>query len=153
MRKPCSKCGVSFDDEFRTTVCPHETFPANDGMNNFEHHNHSLLITPSLQEDIIREAINETVVTIDAQILAAAREYHRCMVTAGNRSEGDKVRQSVTPELHNAMMNLVNILNIDAADRAGKSGFQAMQIQGHKTYDRGTEAKKIHKLFIEPGKK
>lgn len=31
-------CGARLDDEFRTTVCPHETFAANDGGNNFRHH-------------------------------------------------------------------------------------------------------------------
>jgi hypothetical protein len=36
-------CGARFDDEFRTTVCPHETFAANDGRNNFAHHPGSVL--------------------------------------------------------------------------------------------------------------
>jgi hypothetical protein len=31
-------CGKRFDDEYRTTICPHETFSANDGHNNFAHH-------------------------------------------------------------------------------------------------------------------
>ena len=31
-------CGKRFDDEYRTTICPHETFAANDGRNNFAHH-------------------------------------------------------------------------------------------------------------------
>ena len=31
-------CGKRFDDEYRTTICPHETFAANDGQNNFAHH-------------------------------------------------------------------------------------------------------------------
>jgi hypothetical protein len=34
----CSKCEARFDDEYRTTICPHETFAANDGQNNFAHH-------------------------------------------------------------------------------------------------------------------
>jgi len=34
----CKKCGSRFDDEFRLTFCPHETFAANDGQNNFRHH-------------------------------------------------------------------------------------------------------------------
>jgi hypothetical protein len=38
MKIQCSKCNARFDDEFRTTICPHETFAANDGRNNFAHH-------------------------------------------------------------------------------------------------------------------
>lgn len=34
---------MSFDDEYRTTICPHETFAANDGANNFAHHPESHL--------------------------------------------------------------------------------------------------------------
>lgn len=34
----CNKCQLRFDDEFRTTICPHETFAANDGRNNFKHY-------------------------------------------------------------------------------------------------------------------
>lgn len=43
MRRFCSKCAAYFDDEFRTTVCPHGTFPANDGSNNFAHHPESVM--------------------------------------------------------------------------------------------------------------
>lgn len=39
----CGNCGARFDDEFRTTICPHETFAANDGNNNFAHHPESIL--------------------------------------------------------------------------------------------------------------
>ena len=42
----CPKCGARFDDEFRTTVCPHATFAANDGHNNFAHHPESELSYP-----------------------------------------------------------------------------------------------------------
>lgn len=41
MRVFCNNCHCDYDDEFRTTVCPHQTFPANDGSNNFEYHDHS----------------------------------------------------------------------------------------------------------------
>lgn len=34
----CSTCQRHFDDEFRDTGCPHDTFAANDGYNNFAHH-------------------------------------------------------------------------------------------------------------------
>ena len=40
----CVRCGAEFDDEFRWTICPHETFAANDGRNNFQHHPGSTLI-------------------------------------------------------------------------------------------------------------
>ena len=34
----CEQCSKEFDDEFRSTLCPHETFAANDGRNQFQHH-------------------------------------------------------------------------------------------------------------------
>jgi hypothetical protein len=39
----CLNCGRDYDDEFRWSICPHETFAANDGQNNFEHHPESYL--------------------------------------------------------------------------------------------------------------
>lgn len=39
----CYDCDVRFDDEFRTTICPHRTFAANDGHNNFAHHPESYI--------------------------------------------------------------------------------------------------------------
>lgn len=34
----CPKCEYYYDDEFRWTLCPHATFLANDGANNFKYH-------------------------------------------------------------------------------------------------------------------
>lgn len=34
----CGECSMFFEDEYRSTICPHETFAANDGCNNFAHH-------------------------------------------------------------------------------------------------------------------
>lgn len=34
----CKSCGAAYDDEFRSTICPHATFAANDGNNAFRHH-------------------------------------------------------------------------------------------------------------------
>lgn len=34
----CPKCGARFEDQYRTWICPHDTFAANDGRNNFAHH-------------------------------------------------------------------------------------------------------------------
>lgn len=31
----CSNCPKFYDDQFRLTICPHNTFSANDGWNNF----------------------------------------------------------------------------------------------------------------------
>ncbi len=39
----CPSCGARYADEFRWTICPHETFAANDGKNNFGHHPESFL--------------------------------------------------------------------------------------------------------------
>lgn len=38
MKRYCTHCDTRYDDEFRSTICPHETFAANDGHNNFAHH-------------------------------------------------------------------------------------------------------------------
>lgn len=43
MTVSCPTCLCRFDDEFRWTICPHDTFAANDGKNNFEHHPESTL--------------------------------------------------------------------------------------------------------------
>lgn len=42
----CSECNRYFDDEFRITYCPHDTFAANDGKNNFAHHPEAVLTRP-----------------------------------------------------------------------------------------------------------
>jgi len=42
MRRICDKCRWSYDDQYRDTICPHPTFAANDGQNNFAHHPESL---------------------------------------------------------------------------------------------------------------
>jgi hypothetical protein len=50
----CYKCGARFDDEYRSTICPHETLAANDGRNNFAHHPESLLDTGPIDREIRR---------------------------------------------------------------------------------------------------
>lgn len=42
----CDTCTRSYDDAFRSTICPHDTFAANDGDNNFAHHPESYLSPP-----------------------------------------------------------------------------------------------------------
>jgi hypothetical protein len=39
----CPTCGRHYDDTYRWTYCPHDTFAANDGANNFRHHPESYL--------------------------------------------------------------------------------------------------------------
>jgi Methyltransferase domain len=39
----CLECGAKFEDEYRSTICPHETFPTNDGNNNFTIHESAYL--------------------------------------------------------------------------------------------------------------
>lgn len=34
----CQHCPMWFEDSYRTTICPHDTFAANEGANNFRHH-------------------------------------------------------------------------------------------------------------------
>lgn len=47
----CSECGVRYDDQFRLTICPHNTFAANDGLNNFKHHPESFIETKRVFSD------------------------------------------------------------------------------------------------------
>ena len=42
----CETCKKHFDDEFRVTYCPHHTFSANDGRNNFKHYPGSYISNP-----------------------------------------------------------------------------------------------------------
>ena len=42
----CEDCERYFEDEFRSTVCPHNAFPANDGDNNFTVHDDAYLSEP-----------------------------------------------------------------------------------------------------------
>lgn len=35
MTKVCEKCRTQYDDAYRSTICPHDMFSANDGQNNF----------------------------------------------------------------------------------------------------------------------
>ena len=39
----CNHCQVYFEDEFRSTLCPHRAFLANDGRNNFSIHEDAYL--------------------------------------------------------------------------------------------------------------
>lgn len=46
MIKQCQSCDWTYDDEFRSTICPHDLFPANDGHNNFTIHYESIRYCP-----------------------------------------------------------------------------------------------------------
>lgn len=39
----CPQCRRGYDDAYRWTFCPHDTFAANDGENNFAHHPESYI--------------------------------------------------------------------------------------------------------------
>lgn len=39
----CQRCKMWFEGCYRSTLCPHRAFPANDGSNNFEVHENSWL--------------------------------------------------------------------------------------------------------------
>lgn len=43
MVRQCEKCKKWFEDVFRLTFCPHDTFLANDGNNNFFVHEDAYL--------------------------------------------------------------------------------------------------------------
>lgn len=42
----CPKCLARYDDVYRWTYCPHDTFAANDGQNSFAHHPESFYEPP-----------------------------------------------------------------------------------------------------------
>ena len=39
----CDGCGMWYDDEYRWTICPHQTFAANNGNNNFVHNDQAYI--------------------------------------------------------------------------------------------------------------
>ena len=39
----CSDCKKWFEDVYRSTICPHDAFLANDGQNNFSVHDDAYL--------------------------------------------------------------------------------------------------------------
>lgn len=43
----CEKCGAKYEDEYRSIVCPHNAFPANDGNNVFTTHDDAYLEQPA----------------------------------------------------------------------------------------------------------
>ena len=53
----CPDCHRTLDDTYRSTLCPHETFAANDGKNNFAHHPEAHLSAPARRHasDMVRE--------------------------------------------------------------------------------------------------
>jgi hypothetical protein len=53
----CSKCKRHFDDEFRLTFCPHDTFAANDGCNNFAYYPESYLSTSEENESLLKASL------------------------------------------------------------------------------------------------
>lgn len=53
----CPKCGLAFDDEFRTTLCPHGTFAVNDGANNFAHDTTSYLGKPEDARETVHQYV------------------------------------------------------------------------------------------------
>lgn len=52
----CALCRMYFEDVYRTTICPHDTFLANDGFNNFAHHPDSVLQLERPSSEIVRDA-------------------------------------------------------------------------------------------------
>ena len=70
MVRKCENCDWTYDDEFRSTICPHDLFPANDGQNNFTIHydskivcSHGLTRTDWLDMDLVPK--NGTPILID----------------------------------------------------------------------------------------
>lgn len=73
MIKQCHTCSVYYDDEYRSTICPHDAFPANDGMNNFAVHDRAYLSPKSpkqCRQDIVRRMQ-------EAALYNNAEEYQR----------------------------------------------------------------------------
>jgi hypothetical protein len=52
----CEKCDKWFEDVYRSTQCPHQAFPANDGKNNFAVHDDAYISASEPPTDRIYEA-------------------------------------------------------------------------------------------------
>lgn len=49
----CAECLMFFEDSLRSTICPHQAFPANDGKNNFTiYHDAYLSELPEGESDV-----------------------------------------------------------------------------------------------------
>ena len=55
----CTKCKKFFEDMFRSTICPHDTFPANDGTNHFYHHPEAYLSELDPEKDLSPEGFRK----------------------------------------------------------------------------------------------
>lgn len=50
----CHRCNKYFDDEYRSYVCPHNAFSANNGQNNFTVHDDSYLSPNPPKQEVNR---------------------------------------------------------------------------------------------------
>lgn len=50
----CKQCQMYFEDCYRSTICPHDPFPANDGNNNFEVHNDAYLSPEPCMDPMVK---------------------------------------------------------------------------------------------------
>jgi hypothetical protein len=85
----CPQCGLAYNDEFRWTICPHETFAANDGKNNFHHHPESYLEKKPMPDLNRAPELNQE---IEAQI-EDAFEYHPW--TEIQKVQGQAIREAL----------------------------------------------------------
>ena len=64
----CPNCPKYFDDQFRTTLCPHDTFMANNGQNWFSYYPQSWLANreplTNLEYDAYQKFLNKNKVQI-----------------------------------------------------------------------------------------
>lgn len=70
----CEICKRRFDDEFRLTYCPHDTFAANDGENNFAHRENSYLEPQSDLDRVLEDSTRNVNDSVDEEFMSGKYE-------------------------------------------------------------------------------
>jgi len=91
MRRICDKCRWSYDDQYRSTICPHPTFAANDGQNNFAHHPESLRYPTGFPDDRFDKSDHDAAVAI---VNAAGNDRERARLIADFWRDADRADRS-----------------------------------------------------------
>lgn len=93
----CEKCKAKYDDQFRWTYCPHDTFEANDGQNNFAHHPDSFL--QSENEQLI-DRVGKLLMLVQFEgYRFMVRESHGGVFLRGSYMEADVYTKVVQEQL------------------------------------------------------
>ncbi len=84
----CPTCHVHFDDTFRWTYCPHDTFPANDGSNHVAHHPESFRHADTCERVTHPNSLHPCDCVASESIHLGMKPQHFC-VRCHHRWDGD----------------------------------------------------------------